>query len=346
MVINWTKTDDHRYSDYLEQYEYRRHQLNGFFWVTTANLIVLSCEAAWHCWWHYALIPAFFYVIYMASLGSYFESHNKKHSIYNRIFNGMLTRANLFESPDYSDAFKVYSPDDVIYVSVGSKFAVSKYYYLDCDSVRVELPRRWGYHTPSVYGDKKILRLRNMFNRKTEYEVSEWTDLCSQCVIWQRAYFKGRKSVRNIWDKLIFKIQLDGKKILAVRNKYGNYKWVYNESYIKSKPARMKRYRVYRFIFSLVCFIYSLMPLGLLLYNYWTNEISGKSEDLEWSYDSEAYENRKALYEALSDDYDWDSYEDFDWWLSKEQNRRRLYKATVNDYDYGSYSEFSESLGY
>ena len=57
-------------------------------------------------------------------------------------------------------------------------------------------------------------------------------------------------------------------------------------------------------------------------------------------------DKRKALYDALSGEYDLGSYEDFTTKLNDENKRRALYDAAGQDYNLGSYEEYSEKLGF
>lgn len=59
-----------------------------------------------------------------------------------------------------------------------------------------------------------------------------------------------------------------------------------------------------------------------------------------------ATDNKRKLYDALSQEYDLGSYENFCADLNDEGKRRKLYDATSNDYDYGSWDNFSRQLGY
>ena len=59
-----------------------------------------------------------------------------------------------------------------------------------------------------------------------------------------------------------------------------------------------------------------------------------------------AQDNIKNLYEALKNDYDLGSEQDFRNSLKDANNRRNLYNAIENDYDLGSEQEFEKSLGY
>ena len=59
-----------------------------------------------------------------------------------------------------------------------------------------------------------------------------------------------------------------------------------------------------------------------------------------------AQDNIKNLYEALKNDYDLGSEQDFRNSLKDANNRRNLYNAVGNEYDLGSEQEFENSLGY
>ena len=59
-----------------------------------------------------------------------------------------------------------------------------------------------------------------------------------------------------------------------------------------------------------------------------------------------ATDNKRKLYDALSQDYDMGSYEQFCNDLNDEAKRRKLYDATSQDYDLGTWDSFSQQLGY
>ena len=59
-----------------------------------------------------------------------------------------------------------------------------------------------------------------------------------------------------------------------------------------------------------------------------------------------ANDNKRKLYDALSQDYDMGSYEQFCADLNDEGKRRKLYNATSQEYDLGSWESFSRQLGY
>lgn len=59
-----------------------------------------------------------------------------------------------------------------------------------------------------------------------------------------------------------------------------------------------------------------------------------------------ANDNKRKLYDALSQDYDMGSYEQFCADLNDEGKRRKLYNATSQDYDLGTWESFSQQLGY
>lgn len=59
-----------------------------------------------------------------------------------------------------------------------------------------------------------------------------------------------------------------------------------------------------------------------------------------------ANDNKRKLYDALSQDYDMGSYEQFCADLNDEGKRRKLYDATSQDYDLGTWDSFSRQLGY
>ena len=57
-------------------------------------------------------------------------------------------------------------------------------------------------------------------------------------------------------------------------------------------------------------------------------------------------DKRKALYDALSGEYDLGTYEDFSAKLNDESKRKALYDAAGQDYDLGTYEEYSSKLGF
>lgn len=59
-----------------------------------------------------------------------------------------------------------------------------------------------------------------------------------------------------------------------------------------------------------------------------------------------ANDNKRKLYDALSQDYDMGSYEQFCADLNDEGKRRKLYNATSQEYGLGSWESFSNQLGY
>lgn len=59
-----------------------------------------------------------------------------------------------------------------------------------------------------------------------------------------------------------------------------------------------------------------------------------------------ATDNKRKLYDALSEDYDMGTYEQFCADLSDEGKRRKLFDATSQDYDLGTWDNFSQQLGY
>ncbi|WP_290456919.1 LPD38 domain-containing protein [Muribaculum intestinale] len=59
-----------------------------------------------------------------------------------------------------------------------------------------------------------------------------------------------------------------------------------------------------------------------------------------------ATDNKRKLYDALSQDYDMGSYEQFCNDLNDEAKRRKLYDATSQEYDLGTWDSFSQQLGY
>lgn len=59
-----------------------------------------------------------------------------------------------------------------------------------------------------------------------------------------------------------------------------------------------------------------------------------------------ADDNKRKLYNALSEEYDMGTYEQFCNDLNDETKRRKLYDSTSEEYDYGSWDDFSSQLGY
>lgn len=59
-----------------------------------------------------------------------------------------------------------------------------------------------------------------------------------------------------------------------------------------------------------------------------------------------ATDNKRKLYDALSQEYDMGSYEQFCSDLNDDNKRRKLYDATSKEYDFGSYDSFNGHLGY
>ena len=57
-------------------------------------------------------------------------------------------------------------------------------------------------------------------------------------------------------------------------------------------------------------------------------------------------DNRKKLYDALSDEYDMGTYDQFCKDIQDSGKRKRLYDATSKEYDYGTYDSFSRQLGF
>lgn len=60
----------------------------------------------------------------------------------------------------------------------------------------------------------------------------------------------------------------------------------------------------------------------------------------------ENQDNKRKLYDALSEDYDMGSYEQFCTDIQDESKRKKLYDATSEEYDFGDYDSFSEQLGF
>ncbi|MBR3258500.1 MAG: hypothetical protein IKF96_05865, partial [Eggerthellaceae bacterium] len=57
-------------------------------------------------------------------------------------------------------------------------------------------------------------------------------------------------------------------------------------------------------------------------------------------------DNKRKLYDALSQDYDLGSFEQFSNDIADETKRRKLYDATSEEYDYGDFDTFSSQLGF
>ena len=55
--------------------------------------------------------------------------------------------------------------------------------------------------------------------------------------------------------------------------------------------------------------------------------------------------NSRKLYDALSEDYEMGSYEDFERDIQDDAKRRKLYDTVYEDYDLPDYDEFSRQLG-
>ena len=51
-------------------------------------------------------------------------------------------------------------------------------------------------------------------------------------------------------------------------------------------------------------------------------------------------DNKRKLYDALSNDYDMGTYEQFRKDLEDKDKRRKLYDATSDAYDFGDYDQF------
>lgn len=54
--------------------------------------------------------------------------------------------------------------------------------------------------------------------------------------------------------------------------------------------------------------------------------------------------NRKKLYDALMQDYDMGTFEQFELDIQNEEKRKKLYDAIINDYDMGTYEQFSAQV--
>jgi hypothetical protein len=57
-------------------------------------------------------------------------------------------------------------------------------------------------------------------------------------------------------------------------------------------------------------------------------------------------DNKRKLYDALSQDYDMGTFEQFSSDIENPEKRRKLYDATIEEYDFGDYDSFSEQLGF
>lgn len=57
-------------------------------------------------------------------------------------------------------------------------------------------------------------------------------------------------------------------------------------------------------------------------------------------------DNKRKLYDALSEDYDLGSFEQFSADIADETKRRKLYDAAIEDYDFGDFDSFSSQLGF
>ena len=57
-------------------------------------------------------------------------------------------------------------------------------------------------------------------------------------------------------------------------------------------------------------------------------------------------DNARKLYDALSQEYDLGTYEQFSSDIQDEAKRKKLYDATSEEYDYGDYNSFSSQLGF
>ncbi|MBQ9476025.1 MAG: hypothetical protein IJU69_07265, partial [Bacteroidales bacterium] len=57
-------------------------------------------------------------------------------------------------------------------------------------------------------------------------------------------------------------------------------------------------------------------------------------------------DNKRKLYDALSQEYDLGSFEQFSADIADDTKRRKLYDATSEEYDYGDYDSFSKQLGF
>ena len=57
-------------------------------------------------------------------------------------------------------------------------------------------------------------------------------------------------------------------------------------------------------------------------------------------------DNKRKLYDALSQDYDMGTFEQFSSDIENPEKRKKLYDATIEEYDFGDYDSFSEQLGF
>ena len=57
-------------------------------------------------------------------------------------------------------------------------------------------------------------------------------------------------------------------------------------------------------------------------------------------------DNKRKLYDALSEDYDLGTFEQFSNDIADESKRRKLYDAAIEDYDFGDFDTFSSQLGF
>ena len=57
-------------------------------------------------------------------------------------------------------------------------------------------------------------------------------------------------------------------------------------------------------------------------------------------------DNKRKLYNALSQDYDLGTFEQFESDIADAGKRRKLYDATIGEYDFGDYSAFENQLGF
>ena len=57
-------------------------------------------------------------------------------------------------------------------------------------------------------------------------------------------------------------------------------------------------------------------------------------------------DNKRKLYDALSQDYDLGTFEQFESDIADAGKRRKLYDATIEEYDFGDFAEFENQLGF
>lgn len=60
----------------------------------------------------------------------------------------------------------------------------------------------------------------------------------------------------------------------------------------------------------------------------------------------ELNDNARKLYDALSQEYDLGTFEQFERDIADAGKRRKLYDATIDEYDFGDFSAFESQLGF